>query len=78
MTDFQVEVLFRDITEEEAIQKSNELLDYYTMSAAKEEFEIFVMEVYIEDDEHGMRSVHHWPEDAKGPFKDIVWTDEES
>jgi hypothetical protein len=76
MPDYQVELLFRDITEEDAIRKAIEIQDYLVMSG-RTEFETFVMEVIINEDTHGMSCVHHWPEDAKGPFRDIIWTEEE-
>lgn len=76
MTDYQVEFLFRDITEEEAIKKAGEIHDFLFLSDPSSEFEMFVMEVYIDEFSHGMNSVHHWPEDAKGPFRDIVWDED--
>lgn len=76
MTDYQVELLFRDKTEEEAIRLGTELLDYLVMSG-RPEFEMFVMEVFIKEEGHGMECVHHWPEDATGPFRSIVWTGED-
>jgi hypothetical protein len=73
--DYQIEFVFRDLTEDEAEKKAGEIHDFLFMSDPNSEFEQFVMRIHLDDDGDSFRLEHvsHWPEDATGPFNDRVW-----
>jgi hypothetical protein len=77
MADYQVEIVFRDLTREQAEQKVGELRDFLFLGS---EFEICLMEIFLDHHESGLPSlehVSHWPENATGPFRDIKWDEDD-